>query len=236
MALVKYGGTVQDARGSQNGITYSRNKGGAYIRQKVSPVQPLSTFSSAARSIFAMLSQRWSSGLTASQRAGWVAFAATHTFVNVFGDAITLSGIAMYQSVNRAILQVGKPVIDSVPITFTVPAVLSVAPLPVAAAGVLTTLAQTTVATGAMPANGTLYVFATPPMSPGVRPQKSDYRLINPATFGAITLTTAFLADYNLRFATPAVVVGQVIGFRVAILDWSTGAIGSGVTVVVPIA
>lgn len=236
MALIKFGAAVQDARGSMNGTTYSRNKGGAYMRQKVSPVQPPSTFSSASRAIFSMLSQRWATVLTAGQRAAWISFAATHTFVNVFGDAITLSGIAMYQSVNRAILQVGKPVIDSVPTTFTVPACLTCVPLPVAAAGVLTTLAQTTVASAAMPANGTLYVFATPPLSPGVVPQKSDYRLINPPTFGAITLTTSLLADYNLRFNTPAVVVGQRIGFRVAILDWSTGAIGVGLTVVAPIA
>lgn len=236
MALIKLGGLAQDARGSMNGTTFSRNKGGAYVRQKVSPVQPVSQYSSAARAIFAMLSQRWSTGLTASQRAAWIAFAATHTFVNVFGDAITLSGIAMYQSINRAIVQVGKSLIDAPPATFAAPAVLTSVPAPIAAAGVLTTLAQTTTASAAMPANGTLYVFATPPLSGGVTPQKSDFRLINPATYSALTLTTSFLAAYNARFSTPGVVVAQRIAFRIAILDWSTGAIGVGVTVVVPIA
>ncbi len=142
----------------------------------------------------------------------------------------------MYQSVNRAILQVGKTRIDTPPATFAVPAVLTCVPLPIAAAGVLTTCAQTTTASAAMPANGTLYVFATAPMGAGVRPQNSDFRLINAAVFSAITLTTSFLTAYNARFGTPGVVVGQNIHFRVAILDWSTGAIGVGVTVTAPIA
>lgn len=236
MALIKFGAAVQDARGSMNGTTFSRNKGGAYMKQKVSPVQPVSQYSSLARAIFSTLSQRWATTLTGSQRAAWIAFASTHTYVNVFGDAITLSGIAFYQAINRAVLQVGKTFIDAPPTTYVAPAVLTCVPLPIAAAGVLATLAQTTVATAAMPASGTLYVFATPPLSASVTPQKSDFRLINPATYGAITLTTSFLATYNARFNTPGVVVGQNIAFRVAILDWSTGAIGVGLTVKAPIA
>ncbi len=231
MALIKLGGLAQDVRGSLNGTTFSRNKGGAYVRQKVSPVQPVSQFSSRARAIFSALSQRWSTALTASQRAAWIAFASTHTFVNVFGDAITLSGLNFYQSINRALLQVGKPYIDAPPSTFASPAVLTCVPLPISGAGVLATLAQTTVGSAALPANGTLYVFATPPLSPSVTPQKSDFRLINPATYSAITLTTSFLADYVARFNNPGVVVGQMIWFRVAMLSWDTGAIGVGLTV-----
>lgn len=236
MALIKLGGLAQDVRGSMNGTTFSRNKGGAYVRQKVSPVQPVSTYSSRARAIFADLSQRWATTLTTSQRQAWIAFAATHTFVNVFGDAITLSGIAFYQSINRAVLQIGKTYIDAPPTVYAAPAVLTCTPLPIAAAGVLATLAQTTVGGAALPANGTLYVFATLPLSASVTPQKSDFRLINPATYGAITLTTSFLAAYVARFSNPGVVVGQKIAFRVAMLDWSTGAIGVGLTVVAAIA
>lgn len=231
MASIKLGGLAQDVRGSMNGTTFSRNKGGAYVKQKVSPVQPVSPYSSRARAIFSSLSQRWATDLTDSQRAAWVAFAATHTFVNVFGDAITLSGINMYQSVNRAIGQVGKDYIDDPPVTFSVPSVVHSTIAGTITAGVLSALTNATTASDTMPTNGTLYVFATAPLPGGVKPQKSDFRLINVVPFSAITLTTALLAAYNARFGTPGVIVANKIWFRVAILDWSTGCIGVGVTV-----
>lgn len=231
MALIKLGGLAQDVRGSQNGLTFSRNKGGAYVRQKVSPVQPVSEFSSRARAIFAALAQRWATDLTQSQRQAWIAFASTHTFVNVFGDAITLSGIAMYQSVNRALGQVGKPYIDDPPETFSVPAITDSAIAGTVDGGVLTALTQTSHASDTPPTDYTVYVFATPPLPPGVTPQKSDFRLINAVPYSQITLTTALLSAYNNRFDTPGLTSAQLIWFRLAVLDWSTGAIGVGVTV-----
>lgn len=236
MALIKLGGLAQDVRGSQNGLTFSRNKGGAYVRQKVSPVQPVSEFSSRARAIFADLSQRWATDLTDSQRQAWIAFASTHTYVNIFGDAITLSGIAMYQAVNRAIGQVGKDYIDDPPDTFSSPSVMSATIAGTITAGVLSALTNTTVLSDALPADGTLYVFATPPLPAGVRPQKSDFRLLNPATYTLLGLTTALLTVYNDRFSTPGVTTSRQIAFRLACLDWSTGAIGVGVNVTASLA
>jgi len=231
MALVKLGGLAQDVRGSLNGTTFSRNKGGAYVRTKVSPVQPVSSFSSLARALFGALSQRWSTVLTQSQRQAWITFASTHTFVNVFGDAITLSGLAMYQSVNRALGQIGKPFIDDPPVTFNAPAVMSSAIAGTVTAGVLSALTQATVLTDTPPTDYTMYIFATPPLPAGVTPQKSDFRLINANPYSAITITTALLTAYNDRFSTPGLTVDSVIWFRLAVLDWDTGALGVGVTV-----
>lgn len=231
MALIKLGGLAQDVRGSQNGLTFSRNKGGAYVRQKVSPVQPVSEFSSRARAIFADLSQTWATNLTDSQRAAWIAFAATHTYVNIFGDAITLSGIAMFQAVNRAIGQVGKDYLVDPPDLFSSPSVITSTIAGTVTAGVLSALTNTTVLSDSLPADGTLYIFATPPLPPGVRPQKSDFRLLNGVPYSLIGLTTALLTSYNDRFGTPGVTVSKQIAFRLACLDWSTGAIGVGVNV-----
>jgi hypothetical protein len=231
MALIKMGALAQDVRGSLNGTTFSRNKGGAYVRTKVSPVQPVSSFSSLARALFGTLSQRWGGTLTQSQRQAWIGFAATHTFVNVFGDAITLSGLAMYQSVNRALGQIGKPFLDDPPVTFMSPAVMSSAIAGTVTAGVLSALTQATVLTDAPPTNYQMYIFATPPLPAGVTPQKSDFRLIDPNPYAHITITTALLAYYNARFSTPGLTVDSVIWFRLAVLDWDTGALGVGVTV-----
>lgn len=231
MALTKLGGLALDVRGSLAGTTFSRNKGGSYVRQKVSPVQPVSMFSSLARALFGTLSQRWGGVLTQSQRQAWTTFATTHTFVNVFGDAITLSGISMYKSVNQALGLIGKPFLDDPPGTFFTPAVLSAVIAGTVTAGVLSALTNTTVLSDASPTDFTLYVFATPPLPPGVTPQKSDFRLINPSPYVHLGLTTALLASYNGRFSTPGVTVDQLIWFRIACLDWDTGALGVGVTV-----
>jgi len=40
VAKIQFGNIVADARNSVGGVVYSRNTWGAYIRQKVSPVQP----------------------------------------------------------------------------------------------------------------------------------------------------------------------------------------------------
>lgn len=231
MALTKLGGLAQDVRGSLVGTTFSRNKGGSYVRGKVSPVQPVSAHSSRARAIFGELSQRWSTVLDDSQRQAWKAFAGSHTFVNVFGDAITLGGIAMYVSVNRAVGQVGKPYVDDPPDIFAAPSVMSSAIAGTVTAGVLSALTQATVISDALPTDGTMYIFATPPLSPGVTPQETDFRLINAPAYSKIDITTALLGAYNTRFSTPGVTITRAIWFRLAVLDWSTGAIGVGVTV-----
>lgn len=231
MALTKLGGLAQDVRGSLAGTTFSRNKGGSYVRQKVSPVQPVSMFSSLARALFGSLSQRWGAVLTQSQRQAWTTFATTHTYVNVFGDAITLSGIAIYKAVNQALGLIGKPFVDDPPGVFFSPAVVSSAIAGTVTAGVLSALTQVTVLSDSAPTNFQMYIFATPPLPAGVTPQKSDFRLIVPATYSHIGLTTALLGAYNDRFNTPGVAVEQLIWFKLAVLDWDTGALGVGVTV-----
>ncbi len=231
MALTKLGGLAQDVRGSLAGTVFSRNRGGSYVRQKVSPVQPVSQFSSAARALFGALAQRWSTALTESQRQAWITFATTHTFVNVFGDAITVSGMNMYQSVNRALGQIGKPFLDDPPVTFAAPAVLSSAIAGTVTAGVLSALTQATVISDTPPTDYTMYIFATPPLPAGVTPQKSQFRLINPTPYVHLTITTALLSAYNARFSTPGLTVDSIIWFKLAVLDWDTGALGVGVTV-----
>ena len=177
MALVKMGALAQDVRGSLNGSTFSRNRGGAYVRSKVSPVQPVSPYSSNVRAVFKAGSQTWATGLTQTQRAGWIAFAATHPFVNVFGDAITLSGIAMYQAVNQRLVLAGEAAILDAPSSFVVADLGAITTVHTVAAGIFSSL-MLTPSRALLYAEG-LYVFLTPGLPPGVKIQKTDYRLIN---------------------------------------------------------
>lgn len=223
MALIKLGGLAQDVRGSLNGTVFSRNRGGAFVRTKVSPVQPVTPFNTRSRQIFSTISQRWSQELTDAQRAGWDAFAATHTFINVFGDQIVLSGIAFYQSVNRRNLEAGEAYIDTAPPSFNVDDIGATAITATAVAGALTVF---TITIGrVLVGNEGLYVFVTPPLIGARTPQKNDFRLVVSPTTGLFTLPATIFAAVNTRFTPLAWAAGDRIAARIAILDPDTGAI-----------
>lgn len=228
MALIKLGALAQDVRGSLNGTTFSRNRGGAYVRSKVSPVQPVSGFADLARSIFAAVSQRWSGVLTDAQRAGWDAWSATHPFINVFGDAIILSGVAMYQAVNRRNGQIGEAYIDDAPASWTVEDIGTATIVITAAAGILTVF---TIAVGrALEADEVLYIFATPPLIGARSVQNNDFRLLNTPTTGGGTLPFAHPAWLQTRFDPIIWVAGNRLAVRVQAINTVTG--GSSAPVV----
>ena len=73
MARILFGNMVADVRGKLGGIVYSRNTGGAYARQKVSPVQPRTPSQLNQRSRMAETSKLWDT-LTQNQREAWKSF------------------------------------------------------------------------------------------------------------------------------------------------------------------
>lgn len=115
MAKILLGATLGDARGSVGGVTYTKGRFGAVLRQKVSPVQPRGAVVLTNRGLFAGLAKRWFGTLTDAQRLGWIALAAANPRTNVFGNSIILTGLQMYIGLNRNIQQVGAAVIDAPP-------------------------------------------------------------------------------------------------------------------------
>ena len=231
MALIKFGALAQDVRGSLNGSVFSRNRGGAYVRSKVSPLQPVSVASSSVRAMFKAIAQSWATGLTAAQRAAWIAFAAVHGFVNVFGDGIILSGIAMYEAVNQRVQLVGEPLIKDTPTTFVVADLGSVVIAFTVLAGAIAGF-QITPGRALAYSEG-LYVFMTPPLPLGRKVQKSDYRLINTPASGLFTSAEYLQTFAMARFGSLPWPTGKQIGILVASLNWQTGAISSAVSSVV---
>lgn len=225
MARVKLGGLAQDVRGSLNGTVFSRNRGGAYVRSKVSPVQPPSVNSSAVRAAFKANSQRWAQVLTDGQRAGWVAFAAVHPFVNVFGDSNTLSGIAMYGAVNQRVQLCGGTFIDDAPASFVVD---DLGDILVVCTAVSHVLALTLTCANPPAYYGGLYVFLTPPVIGSATSQKSDYRLVNHTPRAVFSSGVDFGPDVQDRFPLVEYSAGQKFGCRVAPISLQTGAIGPG--------
>lgn len=222
MALIKLGGLAQDVRGTLNGNVFSRNRGGAYIRTKVSPVQPVSSFASAARAMFAALSQSWSTNLTDVERAAWEAFAAVHPFVNVFGDSIILNGISFYQSVNRRLLQMGLEELTTPPATFDVPDIISVTVS--MQADDVGNISMPIEIGRALDPDEVIYVFATPPILGARAVQKNMYRLINSTTTGGFITPTDIGLYYADRFADVTVLNGSRVGVYVQAVNTVTGA------------
>jgi len=125
MAKVLFGPVVSDARGKLGGLVYSRNTSGAYIRSKVSPVQPESAKQMAQRSRLIGISKAWVE-LTQGQRLSWKNFAIGHLFVDVFGLAKKLTGQMMYMKLNLALLSNGLTGINDPPTDLDVAALTSI--------------------------------------------------------------------------------------------------------------
>jgi len=220
MALIKLGALTQDVRGSLNGTTFSRNRGGAYVRTKVSPVQPHTPAQSVARASFSAIAKLWATGLSAEQRLAWSTYASTHPYTNIFGDSIILSGIAIFQAISRALNQIGVATLLPAP---TLPPPLDINGITatvVTAAGVPTiTVTPTHVPT---PPQG-LYIFATRPLAPGQIAHSTDYRLINTQAGGAIVSPWDISDEYLARFVIATIPVGCRIGIAARPIDPATG-------------
>ena len=120
MAKVKFGSGVADIRGSIGGTVFSRNSSGAYMREKVSPVNPNTPRQSVIRGRLTLLSKNWQT-LSKGLRTAWKNFANEHPITNAFGAQVTLSGALMYNRVNSVILNLGGIIINTPPPNFEVP-------------------------------------------------------------------------------------------------------------------
>jgi hypothetical protein len=121
MALFKLGGIVVDARGSLGGLTFSRNKSGAYGRARVKPINPNTPRQTAIKSIMAFISQLWRSGTSVAERAEWAVFASNVPATNKLGESINLSGYNQFVKSNMVAKNAGLPEILNGPVLFTLP-------------------------------------------------------------------------------------------------------------------
>lgn len=115
MAQVIFGGGVAEARGSVGGVTFSRNRGGAYMRNRSIPTDPGTVQQVAVRTFMATLSNVWVNTLTAAQRALWDAYADAVHLPNSLGQPRNVGGLGMFCRTNVPCLQWGKTRIDDAP-------------------------------------------------------------------------------------------------------------------------
>lgn len=163
--------------GSIGGATLSRNRSGAYIRNRSIPVNPSSAAQVVVRGALATLVARWSSVLTPAQRTAWETWAANTPQVNALGNPINLTGQNAYVKMNALHIQTGSAVVDTAPIIFA-NAVLT-PPTIVSATGTTDVLSIgfTNTDLWASAVGGKLLVFVGRPQNPSKVFFNGPYRL-----------------------------------------------------------
>lgn len=117
--------------GSLGGITFSHNRGGAYMRVRATPTNPNTVQQQAVRSAMASLATRWNDILSAAQRAAWDTYAFNVPLPNALGDPVNVGGVGMFMRSNVPRIQVALPIVDDGPTLFNLgemgtPTILSV--------------------------------------------------------------------------------------------------------------
>jgi hypothetical protein len=84
------------ASGSLAGSTFSRNRGGQYIRRRAIPSNPNSEAQGIARENLATAVSYWTNQLTDAQRQAWATYAQATPVIDALGQQITLSGQQMF--------------------------------------------------------------------------------------------------------------------------------------------
>jgi len=197
---------IVDGRGKVNGTVASKNRFGAYLRTKVSPVNRNTSFQAAVRATFSFLSTAWSNLLTQAQRLAFGAFSADHPFNDIFGDPKTLDGHQMYIKLNAALQNAGLTLITSPPVDVTTGDMGALTLVATVAAGGTLTVASNE---NNVPGSAMVNIYATKVMPNGRNFVKSQLSFIG--TFASARtpydIKAAWIAKYG---AFPAVAGGKI--------------------------
>lgn len=104
------GGAASGAAGS---LVASRAKTTQYLRARVTPVNPRTSFQQVVRDAVKTLTNRWISTVDPADRIDWNVYAANVSRQNRIGDSIHISGISWYIANNVPRVQAGLPPIDT---------------------------------------------------------------------------------------------------------------------------
>jgi len=227
MGKVQFSAAISEIRGKIGGGVFSKNRAGAYIRKKVTPVNPKSVGQIAKRALMATYSQTWRT-ITQAQRDAWTAAVSGYAKTNIFGDLRNPTGLQLYCKINLNLLNSGATAIT----TPAAPKGVSVVTI-----GVLTftsgTPALSLARSGAVPAATRMIVYASPALSAGVNFVKSKLRIIT--TVAAATASPDnLLASWNTKFGAIGA-VGTKIFVGIRFVD-STSGIASPIQLVSQIA
>ena len=111
---IKFGAIVVDGRNKIGGHVMSKNPAGAYMRTKVTPVNPRSTDQAAIRSRLSAISSAWR-GLTTGYVPAWNAAVDQWKKTDIFGDLKKPTGFNLHQKLNNNAIRAGGSAITLPP-------------------------------------------------------------------------------------------------------------------------
>lgn len=217
MAKIQFGNGVAEMRGSIAGNTFSRNRGGAYSRNRVTPLNPRSATQQLVRSAITDLSTQWSTVLSQAQRDSWTSLAQAFPATDVFGAAIVLTGLQMFVRQNTPLAYIGETLLLNPPVNLDVDALTDFS-------AVVDDSANTMIMTWAptpVPADHVLQISASPSVSPGISYFKNRYRQIT-SLVAATASGEDVQPEWETLFGTPPV-AGQKVSFQARLLSLITG-------------
>jgi len=215
----KWGALIVDGRGKLGGHVASKNKAGSYLRQKVTPTNPQTSYQTGVRNDHTSNSKAWR-GLTAVQRTAWNNSVSDFVGTDIFGDSKSLSGFQLYCKLNGNLKNIGAAVISTPPSPAAVPCFTSLT-----AAADNSDAKVTLTYAGAIAATEKAVLECTSGLSAGISFAKSHYRKVMVMASTDISPFEAGAA-YVIKFGTfPA--VGKKIFIRMKQVTIANGLAGS---------
>lgn len=211
---IKFGMMITDGRGKLGGQVASKNRSGSYIRTKVTPVNPQTSFQTAVRQRLGMLSSAWGSMLE-RQRLNWNGAANSDQWnkSDIFGDSRRPTGKNLFTGINLVRLETTGTMSPSVPkkADFTQFALNEVKAYTNGEVGLNVTFDE------APAVNAYLQIECTTAVSPGRYYLKNLYRSVVSETSLTNGSNVLDITDeYEERFGElTASNLGQRVGFRV---------------------
>lgn len=116
MAIFTPGPLAGQISGSLGSVVFSHNKGGAYMRNRVTPTKATSEYAVTAKARMTTASQAWQ-GLTDDQQTAWREWAKTNPIMNAIGQSRIVAGHVSYIRINILAIMCGVAALTEPPVT-----------------------------------------------------------------------------------------------------------------------
>lgn len=193
---------------SAGSVTAAYNRFGSYLRNRVTPTNPNTSFQTNVRANFGDLASAWR-GLTAATQLGWTTLGENMTRQDSLGQTYSLTGLQAFISVNTNLLNAGQSIITNAP-ALQLPDAVPTFSVAMGAAG------GTAALTFTPPGGDEWYlIFATRPVSDGRQfASRSEFKLIDVLDETA-TSPDALGPEYIARFGAITGKAGEKVFWRI---------------------
>jgi hypothetical protein len=222
LAFAKFtpGAIVSEVRNKIAATVFTKNKAGASIRNRVTPINRKSSGQTNRRQILASLSAQWR-GLTEAERLSWNNASASFPQTDNLGQTIFLTGEQIFVRCNANLLLTGNAQITSAP-TPTSFAVLTFTSATISAGGGTVALAFTPT----VPAGYEMVVRGAAPVSAGKSfIPDSAFRFLK-SIAPAQTSPQALGTEYEAVFGSIANAEDQKIYLEMFLVEQASGLAG----------